>query len=127
MYNEKIHIQDVEDVIRGQLFPVILWKQVDGIFEENDMLPPTPKKRYVNVKEEMIRFFDIAYNDKLNIEIKSVIEKGFNNSKLTVSEARDILIGWDKLDNFPNASVNDLFLKGGIENENDFIMFVRGY
>jgi hypothetical protein len=127
VYKQEIHKQDIEDVIRGQVFPAILWMQIDGLLRERGNTPPIQKIRHVNVRKEMIDIFDNAYNDKLKKAVDAAIKQGFNNSKLTISEARDILIEWDKLDNLQNASIDDLFLTGGIKNEIDFIMFVRGY
>lgn len=50
----------------------------------------------------------------------SAVKQGFCKSKLTIEEARDILIEWDELGKFSNAKVDDLFLKGGIDDETDF-------
>lgn len=127
VYEQEVHERDVEDVIRGQIFPAILWIQIDNILSEKGKLPPIPKKRCVNVKKEMVNFFNIAYNDELKNAVCSAVKQGFCKSKLTIEEARDILIEWDELGKFSNAKVDDLFLKGGIDDETDFFMFVRGY
>ena len=71
--------------------------------------------------------FDIAYNIDLKEAVCKALKQGFNEGNLTISEARDILIEWDKMEKFPNASVQDLFLTGGMKDEFDFIMFVGGY
>lgn len=127
IYKQELHKQDIEHVIRGQMFPVILWQQIDGLFFEKGQEPPLPKERYANVRDEMIRFFDIAYNIDLKEAVCKALKQGFNEGNLTISEARDILIEWDKMEKFPNASVQDLFLTGGMKDEFDFIMFVGGY
>ena len=50
VYEQEVHKQDVEDVIRGQIFPAILWGQLDNILCEKGNVPPIPRKRYVNVR-----------------------------------------------------------------------------
>lgn len=127
VYDQEVHKQDVEDVIRGQIFPAILLGQIDNILCEKGNVPPMPRKRYVNVRKEMTNFFDVAYNEILKTKIQVAINHGFSNSHLTITEARDILIEWKKIEDFPNAAIEDLYLKGGTDDEIDFFMFVRGY
>lgn len=127
VYKQEIDRLNVEDVLRGQVFPVILWSQIDGSLRRRGSVPITPQKRYVNIRKEMIGFFNLAYNEKLKPAIYSAVKQGFNNSKLTISEARDVLIEWEELKKFSNISSDNLFLKGGARNEADFVMFVRGY
>ena len=127
VYEQEVHKQDVEDVIRGQIFPAILWGQLDNILCEKGNVPPIPRKRYVNVRKEMTNFFDVAYNEFLKTKVHVAIKHGFRNSNLTIAEARDILIEWEKIEDFPNAVIDDLYLKGGTDDEIDFFMFVRGY
>lgn len=43
VYKEKVHIRDVEDIIRDLVFPKILWFQLDK-FVEQHQLPPIPTK-----------------------------------------------------------------------------------
>lgn len=56
VYEQEVHERDVEDVIRGQIFPAILWIQIDNILSEKGKLPPIPKKRCVNVKKKWLIF-----------------------------------------------------------------------
>lgn len=94
VYKEDVHIKDVEAVIRGQVFPMILWIQLDRIVQQKGEIPPVGQSRYVNVRKEMTDFFDIAYNDTIKEAVFSAMEQGFRNTKLSITEARDILIGW---------------------------------
>lgn len=127
VYKEEFHIKDTEDVIRSQMFPFILWNQIDFISLEHNQQVQTPIKRHVNVRKEMIDFFRIAYNDRIKKAVITAVNDGFRNGRLKIQEARDILIDWQKLDNYKNVSVKDLFLNGGKVNGIDFFMFVRGY
>ena len=126
-YKKDIHEQDIDGTIRGLIFPIVLWIQIDRFCEERNNSPGKSPKRSISVRSEMIDFYDIAYNWDLKCAIESAIKNGFYNSKLSISDARDILIGWNELYNFPRASEKDLFLKGGYYNEDDFYVFVRRY
>jgi len=126
VYKEKVHIRDVEGIIRGFVFPMILWSQLDK-FVEQHQLPPIPAKaKGFSARYEMIRFFNIAYNDILKEHILNAYKVGFKKGVIPIEIARDILIGWDDLKNYPEATVQDLFL-GGNDNEDNYVMFVRGY
>lgn len=126
VYKEKVHIRDVEGVIRGFVFPMIFWCQLDK-FVEQHQLPLIPTKmRGLSVRYEMIQFFNIAYNDTVKEHILNAYKVGFKSGVLPIEIARDILIGWDDLKNYPEATVQDLFL-GGNDNEDNYVMFVRGY
>lgn len=74
----------------------------------------------------MIQFFNIAYNDTLKEHILNAYNIGLKKGTIPIEIARDILIGWDDLKNYPEATVQDLFL-GGNDNEDNYVMFVRGY
>jgi hypothetical protein len=126
VYDAKIRNLDIDDVIRSCLFPVILCTQVDLYFSQRKQPIPLPFRRHVNVRKEMIDLFDLAFNDQIKDAIISAVQKGFCPTALSIQEARDVLIGWDLLEKFPQATEADLFLKG-VHDENNFYMFVRGY
>lgn len=127
IYREDVLAKDTEGVIRGQIFPMILWKQIDFFLQEHGITPTHPDRRFVNVAKEMVNFFDTAYNDELKKVILNATKNGFENTELTISEARDVLLQWDSLSKYPNAASKDLFLRGGNVYGTDFFMFVRGY
>lgn len=126
VYQERVHIRDVESTIRGLVFPIILWHQLDAFIEERQFSPISTKERGLSIRYEMIQFFNIAYNDTVKKHILNAHKVGFKNRALSIETARDILIGWDDLKNYPEATVQDLFL-GGNDNEDNYVVFVRGY
>lgn len=126
VYKKKVHIRDVESTIRGFIFPIILWYQLDKFVEERRLAPIFTKMRGLSVRDEMIQFFDIAYNDTVKEHIFNAYKVGFKRGVLPIETARDILVGWDDLKNHPEATVQDLFL-GGNDNEDNYVMFVGGY
>lgn len=126
VYQERIHKRDVEGTIRGLIFPMILWNQLDLFTTERGFSLIPTKRRRVSVRNEMIHFFNIAYNDTIKNQILNARKIGFKKGVLSLGTARDILVGWDDLKNYPYATINDLFL-GGKDDENNYVMFVRGY
>lgn len=126
VYREEILAKDTEEAVRGQMLPAILCMQLN-ILQEEYSVPLSLPDRRVNVRKEMIDFFNIAYNDKLKNAILHAIKSGFENAKLKVSEARDVLLLWEPLSKYPNISTNDLFLHGGKTHGTDFFMFVARY
>ena len=126
VYKERVHIRDVESTIRGLIFPLILWTQLDKFAEERHIPPIPHKNRGLSVRYEMIQFHRMAYNDTIREKIHHTHKTGFKNGRLSIETARDILIGWDDLKKHPGAKTQDLFL-GENDDENYFIMFARGY
>lgn len=126
VYHTNLNRLDVEDVIRSCVFPMVLWIQVDLCLLQRNKSTAQPCQRQVNIRQEMINLFDLAYNDYMKDAIISAIKGGFCATALSVQDARNVLIGWDELDSFNEATEKDLFLKG-VNNEVNFYMFVRGY
>ena len=126
VYKKRVHTRDVDATIRGFVFPMILWGQLDKFVEEHQLTPIPAKSRGLSVRYEMIQFFNIAYNDTIKEHIFNAYRVGFKSGVLPIETARDILVGWDDLKNHPEATVQDLFL-GGNDNEDNYVMFVRGY
>lgn len=127
VYKEEFHIKDTEDVIRSQIFPLVLWDQIDFFSISYNQQIQMPRKRYVNVRKEMTNFFKIIYNERIKEAVITAVNNGFKNDKLNIQEARDILTDWQRIDSYKNISKENLFLKGGMVNGIDFFMFVRGY
>lgn len=126
VYKKRVHTRNVDATIRGFVFPVILWCQLDKFVEERHLTPIPANSRGLSVRYEMIQFFNVAYNDTIKEHILNAYRIGFKSGVLPIGTARDILVGWDDLKNHPEATVQDLFL-GGNDNENNYVMFVRGY
>ena len=126
-YKEEFDKQNVEEVIRSRIFPIILVAQIESFLEENGIRDYEFKNRRVHIRQEMINIFDLAYNDLLKQIIPITVDVGFREEKLSISEARDILVRWRGMQNYPDISIEDLFLKGNTKYENDFHLFVRGY
>lgn len=127
VYKEEFHMKDTEDVIRSQIFPLVLWGQIDLFSLGYNQQIQMPIGRHVNVRKEMINLYRITYNDRIKKAVISATNNGFKNGRLKIQEARDILIDWQKLDTYKSVSEKDLFLEGGIINGIDFFMFARGY
>lgn len=126
-YRDELDKQNTEEVIRSRVFPVILVAQIESFLEENGIRDYEFKNRRINIRQEMINIFDLAYNDLLKQIIPITVEMGFREERLSISEARDILVRWRTMQNYPNISTEDLFLKGNTKYENDFHLFVRRY
>ena len=125
-YKESVHSKDIESVIRGFVFPIILLIQLERIGESYGLKEIPAKERVIGVRYEMIQFFNVVYNDRIKECIKESYMVGFKDKKLPIRIARDILIGWDSFENHQDATKDDLIL-GGKDNENTYEMFARGY
>lgn len=125
-YKESVHSKDIESVIRGFVFPIILLIQLERIGESYGLKEIPAKERVIGIRYEMIQFFNVVYNDRIKECIKESYMVGFKDKKLPIRIARDILIGWDSFENHQDATKDDLIL-GGKDNENTYEMFARGY
>uniref|UniRef100_UPI00405659E3 hypothetical protein n=1 Tax=Agathobacter sp. TaxID=2021311 RepID=UPI00405659E3 len=132
IYHDIFHKRDVDSVIRGMIFPCILMVQADRVADGKFVLDRYTKQRFspkLNMRKEMLDLFDLAYNNTIKEVVFAAVNRGFHNGKMSIEEARDVLIGWKPLDTFFGAKPDDLFLKEGedVDGKDSFYMFIRRY
>ena len=132
IYYDIFHKRDVESVIRGMIFPTILMVQADRMAEGKYILDRYVKHHFsskLNMRKEMLDLFDLAYNNTIKEAVFNAVKRGFCNGKMSIEEARDVLIGWKPLNAFLGVKSDDLFLKEGedVDEKDSFYLFIRRY